>query len=168
LDVLKAHIESRYGVTVKFVDVPPPFIGDLDGVEIHVDPDIDSELALFNLTHLFGHTVQWNTVEDAKDIGSDFVPGQVTEEDLAEVNAYEAEASRYALQLLCEVGAEDLTGWLSDISAGDNGYLVHFYKTGEKRDFLEFWRPGCPALSPLPIPPFTPKRAKFRWDGVVV
>jgi hypothetical protein len=165
---MKSHVEERYGIEVHFVAIPPPFIGDLNGAEIRIAPELDLELAVFNLAHLFGHTVQWNTDPESINVGADLVPGKVSPEDLLEVNDYESEASRYALQLLHEVGAQDLDGWFCDFAASDNDYLVHFYTTGEKRDFTEFWKTGRPPLAPLAVPPFTPTQAKFRWEGVVV
>ena len=40
-----------------------------DNAEIHLDYDLEAEDALFILVHLFGHTVQWNTSEEARAIG---------------------------------------------------------------------------------------------------
>lgn len=165
--LLRERVEGRYAIPVRMVDVPAPFTGDLDGAEIHLDFEQRGELQVFTLAHLFGHTVQWSLSERAREIGGK-PPGQYSEADLAEVDAYEAEASRYGLSLLHEAGVSDLDGWLSDFSACDRAYLENYYKTGEKRPVDEFWRDGRPPLAPLPIPSFTPHRAKFRWDGVVI
>lgn len=165
--LLRQRVEGRYGIPVRMVDVPAPFTGDLDGAEIHLDFEQRGELQVFTLAHLFGHTVQWSLSESARTIGGK-PPGEYSEADLAEVDAYEAEASRYGLSLLHEAGVTDLDGWLSDFSACDRAYLENYYKTGEKRPVDEFWRDGRPLLDPLPVPPFTPHRAKFRWDGVVI
>jgi hypothetical protein len=169
LAALKAHIEGRYGIPVHFTEVPAPFIGDLDGAEIRLKPNEDLGLTVFNLAHLFGHTVQWNTDETARQIGLDAaVIGRASEQDVARLRRYEEEASRYSLQLLHEIGARDLDQWFSDIAASDLDYLAHFYRTGERRDPREFWQDGRPLLTPLRVPPFVPTRSKFRWDGIVI
>lgn len=165
--LLRQRIEGRYHIPVRIVDVPGQFTGDLDGAEIHLDEASADDLMVFTLAHLFGHTVQWSLSSQAREIGGK-EPGHYSEGDLAEVDAYELEASRYGLGLLHEVGVRDLDGWLADFSACDRAYLEHFYKTGEKRPPEAFWREGAPVLAPLPIPEFTPHRAKFRWDGVVI
>jgi hypothetical protein len=165
--LLRARVEGRYGIPVRIMDVPDPFAGDLDGAEIHLDYASADDLQVFTLAHLFGHTVQWSLSSRYWTLGGK-APGTYSEEDLAEVDAYERDASRYGLSLLHEVGVEDLDGWLSDYSACDRAYLEHFYRTGEKGHPEEFWQDGRPLLAPLPIPDFTPHRARFRWDGVVI
>src|SRR5262245_36957658 len=68
-NTLESYIERRYGVPVIISDVPDPFTGDLDGSEIHVDYANDVEASVFIIAHLFGHTVQWNLSEYARQIG---------------------------------------------------------------------------------------------------
>src|SRR5258705_13862856 len=70
IELLRAEIEQHYGIPILFVDVPAPFVGDLDGEEIWIDFEQDYELIAFNLIHLFGHTVQWNLLGKAPEIGS--------------------------------------------------------------------------------------------------
>jgi hypothetical protein len=122
---------------------------------------------LFNLIHLFGHTVQWNLLGQAPEIGNK-APGDYTEAEIREVVNYEREASRYGLQLLHDLGIRDLDAWLSDFSASDVSYLLHYYRTGEKVDPRTLWRNGQSLLESLPIPPFIPKRLKLRSTGVVI
>jgi hypothetical protein len=165
--LLRDRVEGRYRIPVRILDVPDPFAGDLDGAEIHLDYLSADDLQVFTLAHLFGHTVQWSLSSRFWTLGGK-EPGTYSAEDLAEVDAYERDASRYGLSLLHELGIDDLDGWLSDFSACDRAYLEHFYRTGEKRPPESFWREGTPVLTPLPIPEFTPHRAKFRWDGVVI
>jgi hypothetical protein len=160
-------IELRWGIPVVISDVPNPFTGDLDGAQIQVDHDVSIEDAVFILIHLFGHTVQWNVSASARSFEL-ARPGAWTEEALAAVGEYEHEACRYSLQLLHEAGFRDLDQWVSDFAACDAAYLVHFYRTGEKRPFRSFWRDGCPLLAPLPIPKFEPTRWITRSDGVVI
>ncbi len=162
-------IERRWGIPVRIRDVPNPFTGDLDGEMIAVEYDLDIEDAVFILIHLFGHTVQWNVSERAREIGF-AKPGTVTwtEEALREVAEYEAEACRYSLRLLHEAGVHDLDQWVSDFAACDTAYLMHFYRTGEKLPFRSFWKDGSPVLQPLAIPDFHPTRWLSRYDGTVV
>jgi len=111
--------------------------------------------------------VQWNVSESARTIA--FARHDAwTDEQLREVADYEREACRYSLQLLHEAGIHDLDQWVSDFAACDCAYLMHFYRTGEKRPFLSFWREGTPLMEPLRIPEFQPERWLTRSDGVVL
>jgi hypothetical protein len=80
----------------------------------------------------------------------------------------EQEASQYGLSLLHEIGVTDLDQWLSDFAVCDYAYLENFYRTGERQDPKGFWIDNGPLLVPLEIPRFSPRRFKFRWDGVVI
>lgn len=166
-NLLEQHVEQRYGIPIRIRDVPSPFTGDLDGAEIHVDYAEDIESALFIIAHLFGHTVQWNTDEKAREIGYRLYPNP-SEELLQRLHAYEYEACRYSMQLFHEAGVEDLDQWLSDYSACDFAYLRHFYVTGEKPPFKTFWQQGAPLLEPKAIPAFHPTKWVSRWEGIVV
>jgi hypothetical protein len=166
-DVVEAHVERRWGIPIVVRDVPSPFTGDLDGAEIHVDFDLEAEDALFIVVHLFGHTVQWNTSEDARRLGA--IQGFGHPPDVVDrLVSYEREACRYSLQLLHDVGIADLDQWLADFSACDLAYLAHYYTTGEKLPFRSLWRAGRPLLEPLPIPDFHPTRWMSRWEGIVI
>jgi hypothetical protein len=164
---LVGHLERRYGIPVVVTDVTDPFTGDLDGQEIQIDHAEDAEASLFILVHLFGHTVQWNLSARAREIGS-VVQAHPTPELLDELEAYELEACRYSLALLREVGITDFDQWLADYARCDFAYLRHFYATGEKAPFRQFWQVGTPVIDPLPIPAFTPRRWTSRWGGIVV
>lgn len=166
-NVLERHVETRYGIPIRISDVPQPFTGDLDGAEIHVDYAEDIESALFIIAHLFGHTVQWNTDERARELGYRLYPDP-SEELLQRLHDYEHEACRYSMQLFHEAGVTDLDQWLSDYSACDFRYLRHFYATGEKPPFKTFWQAGSPLLSPKAVPPFHPTKWVSRWEGIVV
>lgn len=170
-DRVEKMIEDRWQIPVSVSDVPNPFTGDLDGRIIKVEFDLEVEDSLFILVHLFGHTVQWNVCEKSREIGlrNPGKPGAVwSEQALREVANYEAEACRYSLQLLHEAGVHDLDQWVADFAACDTAYLMHFYKTGEKRPFREFWKDGSPILAPLAIPEFHPTQWLSRYDGTVV
>jgi len=98
-NAVEAHIERRCGIPVVISDVTDPFTGDLDGARIDVDFDQSGEDALFIIAHLFGHTVQWNTDERGRAIGTAPVATGASEEVLAEVREYEQTACRYSLEL---------------------------------------------------------------------
>ena len=166
-NIVEPYVEDRYQIPVLIRDVPDPFAGDLDGSEIHVDYAEDIESAVFILAHLFGHTVQWNTCPKARDIGYGILENP-TEEQLAELMIYENDACRYSLQLLHDAGVHDLDQWLCDFSACDLRYLMHFYRTGEKRVLKSFWEEGAELLEPLPIPEFHPTKWITRFAGIVV
>ena len=166
-DRVSRLVEERWGIPVRIQDVPSPFTGDLDGQEILVDYDLEVDEALFILIHLFGHTVQWNVSERARAIAF-MQPGSWTEAQLADVAAYEREACGYSLQLLHDAGIHDLDAWVASFAACDIAYLMHFYKTGEKRPFRTFWRDDAPPVPALPIPEFQPTRWLSRYQGTVV
>ena len=161
------YLASKYHVPVHIRDVPKPFLGDLDGSQIDIDDDTEPAERLFLILHLFGHTVQWDTSERAREIGRP-LPVPVSESLLPELLAYEQEAAGYAVALLHELGADDLDQWFTDIAEADLAYLTHYYRTGEKRPVTEFFRANCPVVQPKAIPPFQPKQWIFRADGVVI
>jgi len=164
---IESYIERRYDLPVVIRDVTDPFTGDLDGAHIEVDYDQSVEDALFIIAHLFGHTVQWNTDPRARELGTAVVKNP-TEEFLAELRDYEQLACRYSLQLFHDAGIRDLDQWVADFAACDSAYLMHFYRTGEKRPFRTFWERGMTVIAPLPIPEFNPTRWVSRADGVVI
>jgi len=164
---VQEHIERNYHVRVITRDIPVPLLGDLNGAEIHIHTALMAEQRLFLLAHLFGHTVQWNVSRDAFEIGRPRRP-PVDEALLPSLMAYEREAAAYGMALLHEIGIREADQWLSDYSACDLAYLEHYYRTGEKRAPLTFWRTGTPLVGPRAIPPFTPQRLVFRSSGVVI
>ena len=164
---VKAHIEGAYGIRVITRDVPDPLTGDLNGAEIHIDYAVTPEQRLFLLAHLFGHTVQWNVDPDAYELGQPRQP-PVKEDALPALMEYEKEAARYALRMIHDVGITDIDQWLSDYTACDMAYLRHYYCTGEKRDFLSFWRADTPLIEAQPFPEFTLIKRSLRSDGVVI
>src|SRR5262245_2307087 len=95
-NAVERHIEDRYRIPVGISDVIDPSTGDLDGREIKVDYDQEIMHALFIIAHLFGHTVQWNTSERAREIAR--MPVDEPDESmLAELEGYEREACSYSL-----------------------------------------------------------------------
>lgn len=164
---VQQHLEQAYHVKIVTRDIPAPLIGDLDGLEIHIDPAVSSEQRLFLLAHLFGHTVQWNVNPGAIAVGALFQP-PVGDDLLAKIMEYEQEAASLALSVLHQAGITAVDQWISDYSSCDLAYLRHFYQTGEKRDFQTFWRDNTPRIEPKPIPPFTPRQRTFRSEGLVI
>jgi hypothetical protein len=164
---VERRIREHYGIEVITRDVPDPLTGDLDGATIHIDHEVNDELRLFLLAHLFGHTVQWNVQPGAFDIGRPHTP-PVDEALLPAIIEYEREAAAYGLAMLHESGVAGLDQWYSDFTACDMEYLHHYYRTGEKRNFREFWKDGTSLLEPRAAPRFTPVRRQSRSDGIVI
>ena len=151
---------ETYGVRVYIGDVRDPNTGTFDGSEIGVDWANDGEMSLFVLVHLFGHTVQWNTVPAYRTIDERAKPGAPIEV-IEEARLYELNASRYGMQLLHDAGVRDRDQWLSDYQASDWRYLSTYYSTGKLPTFET--TPGHPLIAPLPIPSFLPHRYPPRY-----
>ena len=149
----RSRIEE-YGVRVYVDDILDPNTGTFDGSSIGIDYANDLEMSLFVLVHLFGHTVQWNTVPEYRTIDQrvkPFAPDAVIEE----ARVYELNASRHGLTLLHDAGIADRDQWLSDWRGSDWAYLSHYYATGVLGDWRAFRTTGFPLLTPLSIPPFS-------------
>lgn len=161
---VELHLERRYELPVVIADVADPNTGDFDGVSISVDHELELDVALFVLAHLFGHTVQWACDPVARDLGIRFGSVAPPPELFDAVRDYEHQASRYAVALFRESGLPEFDQWLSDWSAADWKYLEHVYRSGERLDFRRFLVPGGPVLEPLPIPEFRPRRWVSRFS----
>lgn len=164
---VQEHLGSFYGIRVVTRDIPDPLTGDLDGLEIHIDHAVTPEPRLFLLGHLFGHTVQWNVDPGAFDIGKQIQP-PVDEKLFPAILDYEQQAACYGLWMFHQACITDIDPWFSAFTACDQAYLLHFYRTGEKRDFRSFWPENPPRIEPKRVPPFTPTKRRFRMDGVVI
>jgi len=167
-NALERRIENRYGIPVIISDVAHPFTGDLDGAKIQLDYDITPEEAVFCVAHLFGHTVQWNIDPGARDLGLAQVERQTDPAVIQKLRDYELQACGYSVQLFHDAGVADMDQWLSDFAACDLAYLEHFYKTGEKLPYRQFWKDGMPIVAPREIPEFHPTVWTSRWEGVVI
>ncbi|MEX0670930.1 MAG: hypothetical protein WD060_10805 [Pirellulales bacterium] len=130
------------------------------------DHNTDDE-RLFLVAHLFGHTVQWNLSAELRRLGMT-MPVKPAAGQLDALQAYEREACRYSQQAIHEAGVTGLDQWLADYSACDVTFLRHFYATGERRAFRDFWIPGQPLIEPLTIPAFTPTRWRRREQAIVI
>ncbi|MFY9647348.1 MAG: hypothetical protein WAK29_19360 [Terriglobales bacterium] len=164
---VQRELEDGYGIRVVTRDIPDPLTGDLDGAEIDIDYAVTPEQRLFLLAHLFGHTVQWNTDPLKFEIGRQYKP-PVDEDLIPAVIAYEGEAACYGLALLHQIGITNIDPWFSNYTAADRAYLLHFYRTGDKGDFHNFWTEKASLITPKSIPTFTPVRRTFRMDGIVI
>jgi hypothetical protein len=164
---LTRRIGERYGVGVEVTAIPAPLKGDLDGVRILVGEQNTAAERLFLVAHLFGHTVQWNLSAELRRLGMT-APVTPTPRQLDALEAYEREACRYSQQALHEAGVRGLDQWLADHSACDLAFLRHFYTTGTRRPFRDFWQPGQPLIEPLAIPPFVPTRWRRRKRPIVL
>ncbi|MBV9180262.1 MAG: hypothetical protein JO356_03040 [Acidobacteria bacterium] len=164
---VEQFLAAKYGIGVVTRDIPDPLTGDLDGREIHVDYSLGAEERLFLLAHLFGHTVQWNVNPQAFEIGRQVHP-PVQEDLFPAILAYEEEAAEYGLFMLHETSVTSLDQWFSAYTACDQQYLLHYYRTGERRTFKTFWPTVVALIQPKPVPAFTPTRRSFRMDGVVI
>ena len=151
-----------YGVRVYIGDVKDPNTGIFDGSEIGVDYANDLEMSLFVMVHLFGHTVQWNSVPAYRTIDTRAKPGAPADV-IEEARVYEENASRYGLQLLHEAGIADRDQWISDWRASDWKYLSTYYATGKLPAWSECRSTGHPLIQPLAIPPFVPHRFYTRY-----
>jgi hypothetical protein len=65
--------------------------------------------------------------------------------------AYEGEAASCGLSLLHETGICDVDSWFSAYTACDQAYLLHFYRTGEKREFRSSWQSDAPLVQPKAV-----------------
>jgi hypothetical protein len=164
---IELRLESAYGIRVITQDIPDPLTGDLNGAEIYIDYAVTSEQRLFLLAHLFGHTVQWNAIPGAFELGQPRQP-PVSPDCLPALMAYERDAARYALGLLHEIDITSTDQWFADYAACDAAYLRHYYVTGEKREFLSFWQEGTAQIRALTVPPFALVKRSLRGDGIVI
>lgn len=162
---IQERVEQAYRISVVTRDIPAPLLGDLDGLEIHIDPKVTPEQRLFLVAHLFGHTVQWNVHAGAFEIGKLFQP-PVEEELLATIMEYEQEAASYSLSVFHQIEIYNADQWLSDYSACDLAYLRHFYRTGRRRRLQASGEAMAAASSPSPFRPLRPRSgcsARMAW-----
>ena len=164
---VERYIEERYRIPVSISDVTDPNTGDFDGATIKLDYALDLDLAFYVLLHLFGHSVQWNLSTEYRELGRDQTIPKPPEE-MARIEIYERDATRYALTLCRDSGIEpvaEIDRWVSDWFYADYAFLAHFYTTGERLEPRSLLRPGeGELLTPLAIPDFTPQRWTSRWS----
>lgn len=159
--LVRAGVENL-GLKVYIGDVLDPNTGTFDGTEIGIDYANDLEMSLFVLIHLFGHTVQWNTVPEYRTFDTKVKPGS-SPELIEMARVYEENASRLGLTLLHDVGIYDRDQWLSNWCHGDWTYLSTYYRTATFPDWRQCIVDGAPRIEPLPIPKFSPQRFYPRY-----
>jgi len=158
---VRAGVEN-YGLKVYIAYVLDPNPVPSDGTETGIDYANDLEMSLCVLVHLFGHTVQWNTVPEYRNFESKVKPGSAP--DLIEqARVYELNASRLGLQLLHELGVRDRDQWLSNWCLGDWTYLSTYYRTAKLPAWSDCIVHDAPLIEPLAIPSFEPQRFYPRY-----
>lgn len=152
----------KYGFAVEYRDLEPPRTGIFDGLTISIDPDVDFEMQCFILLHLFGHSVQWT----APSLEGGLVTLTDTSDKAAFMRAlhdYEYQAARFGMQLLREIGVNDLDQWYSDFVATDWRYVERFYETDQIPPWHECMQYNQPLVEPLAIPPLVQRRVEVRY-----
>lgn len=170
--LLKTIIRAtQLGLIIKNSEgLDPYFKGDLDGVTIHLGDGLSAEDQLFNVLHLVGHCIQWNTNEELRALG-DKLYDNPDDATIRKLQEYEWEANCYALQMLHDVKVRDMDIWLYDKYLKDTYYLTHFYKTGEKiKDVsdIALKYSFTKLLSPKKIPDFIPIASINTRNGIVI
>lgn len=148
----------------------PYFKGDLDGIHIWINDEDDDDEDLFNVLHLIGHSIQWNVSEKLRELGS-VLHHNPSDELLKQLQEYEWEANCYALQLLHDCKIKGLDAWLNERYRMDMYYLTHFYKTGEKVNYITEIATQYAYVRPLvlrEIPKFVPVALEGSRDGIVL
>jgi len=152
----------KYGFAIEYCDLEAPRTGIFDGLRISIDPDVDFEMQCFILLHLFGHSIQWTAPSlegklDALKEGAD--KGAF----MRALRAYEYEAAGFGMQLMREVGVNDLDQWYSNFVATDWRYVERFYETGVIPLWHECLAYNQPLIEPLPIPPIKLRQVEVRY-----
>lgn len=152
----------KRGFCVEYSDLEPPRTGIFNGLRIVIDPDVHFEMQCFLLLHLFGHSVQWV----APSLEHKLQDLQNTEDKtrfMQVLHDYEAEAARFGLQLLHEVGVTTLDQWYSDFVQTDWQYVERFYEIGELPEWEQCAATGCPLIQPMPIPELKHHEVQVRF-----
>lgn len=152
----------KYGFAIEYRDLEPPRTGIFDGLRIVIDPDVDFEMQCFVLLHLFGHSVQWVAPALAEKTA---LLQRTTDRTafMGVLQAYEHEAGQYAMQLMREVGIDDLDQWFSDFVATDWRYVERFYETDAIPPWHECVVSDQPLVQPLPIPELRQRQVEVRY-----
>jgi hypothetical protein len=152
-------------------NLDPFFKGDLDGKTIFIGNHLSPSEKLFNLLHLAGHSIQWNTDELLRTMGSELYINP-SDELLRKLQVYEWQANCYALSILHQASGHKLDKWLTRKYVADMTYLTHFYKTGKKTKHISARvikdYPFKKLLEEKLIPQFIPKSSERTRNGIVV
>lgn len=177
VEIVKKHAEHNFRLRVVFTsELDHFFKGNLDGLSIWIDEGLTDEDKLFNLLHMIGHSVQWNTDYRLRILGSTLYKNP-SEELIRKLQLYEWEANCYALQVLYELSIRELNKWLERRYRLDMLCLTHYYRTGEKvteRSAMSaglsyFYRHQLPGkLERKEFPFFVPVASEVPRDGLVI
>ena len=155
----------HYGFEVKYSDkLPISAAAEFDGLAFVMQQQMSPDSALFNLLHIFGHSIQWATSPETFVLArKQIVPGNpLPDSELLAIKSYEQQASEYGIQLLHEINVYNLDQWVSDIWRWDWDYLQSVYvRNAPAHPALHYDYNEIPygreCLGPRPIPAFTPR-----------
>jgi hypothetical protein len=155
----------HYGFSVTYSDkLPESAAAEFDGLSFVLQQQMSSDSALFNLLHIFGHSIQWATSPETFTLARKvIVPGTpLPDDELLAIKTYEQQASEYGIQLLHEINTYDLDQWVTDIWRWDWDYLQSVYiRNAPAHPALHYDYAEIPfgreCLGPRPIPEFTPR-----------
>jgi hypothetical protein len=152
----------KYGFVIEYCDLEPPRTGIFDGLKISIDPDVDFEMQCFILLHLFGHSVQWTAPSLAESLTS-LKDTSVKAVFMQALHAYEYQAARFGMQLMREIGVNDLDQWYSDFVGTDWRYVEKYYETDAIPPWQECVQHNQPIVEPQPIPPIERHQVEVRY-----
>ena len=153
---------AGYGFAIEFRPLEPPRTGTFDGLRISVDPVGDLETRCFIVVHLFGHSVQW--VAPSLESSLDALQNTEDRVHFMEVlHDYELAAAGYGLQLMHEVGLNELDQWFSDFVETDWRYVECYYRTGQVPSLRSCLAGGCRLIKPTLIPALRHRRIEVRY-----
>jgi len=148
----------------------PYYKGDMDGKNIWISTGLTEQEELFNLLHMMGHCIQWNTSEEQMKLGC-VLHMHPDDELLKKLQEYEWEANCYAYTILVKIGGGDLADWLYTNYRNDMLYLTNFYLTGEKVKEITPLALAHSYVHPFSfktIPTFVPKAIEGTRNGIVI
>src|SRR5215471_1029254 len=96
---------QHYGFTIVYSDkLPKTSAAEFDGLTFLLQKEMSPDSALFNLLHIFGHSLQWCVSPETFVLArKKIVPGDpLPESELLAIKSYERQASEYGIQLLHE------------------------------------------------------------------
>ena len=148
-------------------DQDSPFFGDLDGAAVYLGKSQSWENKLFTLIHLAAHNYQWAVNGRFAEIGSQlfYKPDEGLFRELMD---YEIEAARLSIALLHELEIFHLDMWYSRYSHCDLAFLDVYYRTGQQRGLMEFWKDDVAIFQALPLPEIKGFRQRVKVQKGVV
>lgn len=168
----KCEVEVKaMGIEIDYTkNLPAFFKGDLDGKTIYISKRLSKEEKLFNILHLTGHTIQWNSNPKMFKLGNK-LHKKPSVKLLAKLQKYEWDANRIGLSILHKAGILHLDDWLLNLVKIDMTLLTYYYKTGKKSliSQLNLYPYKNKKFKPKSIPEFTAKKLSNRnKQGIVI